>query len=227
MGLTLISNELNEDSVVALGDEAIRQFTEAQTNTEDTAGFLGDGTSTYHGIFGIIPKLTALTAAGIKNAASGSNDDWSVITLANLQQLPAVLPEYPGMNPKWYCHKAFWATVMEPLALAAGGNTVTEIQNGVPVKRFLGYDVVISQVLPNTADTAEIVCLFGDLRMGSMLGDRKGGQIAMSTDATVGGVSVFGTDQIAMLYVTRFGINNHSLGSSSAVETFAALKTAS
>ena len=225
MGLTTISSELNEDSIVNLGDEAIRQFGEAQANTEDLAGFLGDGTSTYHGILGVKTKLNTIATAGKKNAAASTANNWANITLPNMQQLPSSLPEYPGMQPKWYCSKPFFAQVMEVLALAAGGNTAEHIQNGVPQKRFLGYDVEITQVMPKTASGADIVCLFGDLRMAADLGDRRAAQIAYSTDATVGGRSVFETDEIALRYVTRFGINVHTVGDTSNVETFTALVT--
>ena len=37
---------------------------------------------------------------------------------------------------------------MQKLATAAGGNRVAEIENGALVKTFLGYPVVVSQVMP-------------------------------------------------------------------------------
>jgi HK97 family phage major capsid protein len=51
--LTLMSSELDEDAAVSIGDILVGEMAYAFANSEDTAGFSGDGTSTYHGVVGL------------------------------------------------------------------------------------------------------------------------------------------------------------------------------
>jgi HK97 family phage major capsid protein len=226
MVLSTYSNELNEDAAVNIGDDLISEIAYAFSLKEDQCGFLGDGTSTYGGILGAIPKINGLAPVGLQTATSASHTDWSKITIRDFEKCVGILPEYADVSPnvKWYCSKAFYANTMSALAYAAGGNTTESIGNGVR-KTFLGYPVEISQVFPKTAAAAEVVCLFGDLRMAADFGDRRINTIAFSEDATVDGVSVFETDEVAIRGTTRFDINVHSVGDSTNAGPLAALKT--
>lgn len=225
MVLGFTSAEFNEDSPIALADELVREVAIAFATKEDECGFNGDGTSTYGRIQGVLNRLTVTGTAGIKEAATGTTTNWGAITLANMGQLIAATPDIPGAVEKWYCSKAFWGTVMEPLANAAGGNTADMIRAGRNQKQFLGYPVETVPSLPKTADSAEIVCLFGDLRLAADFGDRTGSQIDFSTDAVIDGVSAFETHQTAMRAVMRFDINVHSVGSSTVAGPIVALKS--
>lgn len=228
MVLSTYSNELNEDAAMSIGDDLISEIAYAFSLKEDQCGFIGDGTSTYGGILGAITKINNNSPLGLQTATTGSHTNWANITIRDLNKCVGILPEYADMSPnvKWYCSKAFYANVMSSLAYAAGGNTTENIGNGVR-KTFLGYPVEISQVFPSVADSAEIVCLFGDLRMAADFGDRRQNTIAFSEDATVDGVSVFETDEVAIRGTTRFDINVHSIGDASTAGPLAALKTAS
>lgn len=230
MVLATYTNELDEDAVLNIGDDLAGEIAYAFSSKEDDCGFNGTGTSTYGGITGVIQKINNVsgTAAGLKTATSGSDDDWSVITIRDLEQLVGVLPEYAETtNVKWYCSKAFFANVLQALAYAAGGNTTEQISGARVGKTFLGYPVEVTQKMPKTASSAEIVCLFGDLRLAADFGDRRQNAISFSEDATVGGVSVFETDEIAIRGTTRFDINVHSVGDSSDAGPMVALQTAS
>lgn len=174
--MTKMSRQLDEDSAVDLGEKVAQYLAIAFAYAEDNAGFNGDGTNTYGGITGIIPKLGITSpvsnAASIVAAASG-HSGYSTVTRADYEKVIGTYPEYPNSKPKWYCSKFWWANSMQELQLAAGGNTAANIGAG-GVKEFLGYEVVISQVLLGSAAAAtNIPVIFGDLKLGVKLGQRR------------------------------------------------------
>lgn len=227
MVLATYTSELAEDAVLNIGDDLAGEIAYAFANKEDECGFNGTGTSTYAGINGVINRLNNTGTAGIVTAASGTNTDWSGVTMANLTEMISLIPDYAETpNLKFFCSKGFWGSVLLDLQMDAGGNTAAQIAQG-GMKMFGGYPVEVSQVLPKSADSAEIVCLFGDLRLAADFGDRRQTTIAFSEDAVVDDVSVFETDEIAIRGTQRFDINVHSVGDSSDAGPIVALKTAS
>ncbi len=55
-------------------------------------------------------------------------------------------------------------------------NTNVNLSNGVVTPQFLGYDVVVTQVLDGVLgpDSGKVNVVFGDLNKGVMLGTRRG-----------------------------------------------------
>jgi len=94
------------------------------------------------------------------------------------------------------------------LAVAAGGNRVTQIEDTPLTKSFLGYPVVISQVLPKISATSQVCCLFGNLRMAARLGDRRQTTIQMSEHA----LNAFEQDEVVIRGTERFDIVVHDVG---------------
>ncbi len=229
MVLSTYTNELNEDAVLNIGDDLAGEIGLAFATKEDACGFNGDGTSAYGGIVGVRSAIEAVsgTAACIEAGASGTAASWAGVILADFHSMIGKLPEYaetPGVG--WFCSKLFFANVMQKLMYAAGGNTVENIANETK-RTFMGYPVNVCQAMPKTATAAEIVCLFGDLRLAADFGDRRQSTIAFSFDATVDSVNVFETDEVAIRGTERFDINVHSVGSSSVAGPVTALLTAS
>jgi HK97 family phage major capsid protein len=97
---------------------------------------------------------------------------------------------------------------MQRLATAAGGNRIAEIENGALEKSFLGYPVVIAQVLPKASATNQVACLFGNLRLAASLGDRRITTIQMSEHA----LNAFEQDEVAIRGTERFDIVVHDVG---------------
>jgi HK97 family phage major capsid protein len=225
MVLTRMSNELAEDSVVSIANELIREIALAFAIKEDQSGFLGDGTSTYNGIVGIVTKLDTLTAGTAPGHILGAGNAYSELTLANFSSVVAALPEYAAMSPNWVCHRTFFYNVMQPLALAAGGSTAGDIVNGIQ-PRFLGYPVVFSQVFPSTAANSQIPVIFGDLAMGCQFGDRRMMNIEFSDQVSVGGQSVWERDQIAVKATSRNDFVCHDFGTNSAAGPIVGLELA-
>jgi HK97 family phage major capsid protein len=220
--LTRVSSELAEDAVINIADYLARKMAYAFALLEDQCGFTGTGTAAFgsiNGITNILNGTTATHTAGSVDAASGV-DSIGQPTLADLNTLIGTLPEYALMNAKWYCSAVAKALVFDRLMAAGGGNTIQTL-SGAITPTFLGYPVVTSQVLPtNTADTAMnnlSFILFGDLRLSSTLGDRRGISIRTSEDR------YFEQDQIAIRATERFDINNHDLGDTSSAGPIVAL----
>jgi len=214
MAITRMSKELNEDSVIDFGNELAEEIGTAFALKEDQCAFIGDGTSTYGGMTGVRTQLDTLTAGTAPGLTLGAGNAYSELTLANFESVAGSLPQYADIagQVSWVCHKTFAWTVMKSLALAAGGNTKDDIEGGGGMS-FLGYPVVISQVLSSVAANNQIPVLFGNFQQGASLGTRRGETIEFSDQATVGGQSLWERDQIAAKGTERFDINVHDFGS--------------
>jgi HK97 family phage major capsid protein len=142
---------------------------------EDEAGFNGDGSGTYHGVFGLAPKINdGNHTAGCVTLGSGDLA-FSDLVIGDFENLIGTLPVYAQANAKWYISNYGFANSMARLADAAGGTTMEHYANGMQLS-FLGYPVVRTQVLTSaTGDTASTtLCLLGDLNLGCTLGERTG-----------------------------------------------------
>lgn len=223
---TLISQELSEDAIISVADEVANKIGRAFAYKEDICGFNGDGTSTYGGIFGVIPRLSALN--GVDDGGGfvlGAGNLLSEITLANLNSCVSITPSYARMGAKWYCTPTVWDSVVSRLLYAAGGNTLTNLQGGSG-QQLMGYPWVPVEVMVTADANSQVIILFGNLAQAATLGDRREVQIAYTTEGTVGSVSTFDTDQIGIKGTERFDINVHDVGTASAAGPVVGLITA-
>ncbi len=164
--LALMSTELEEDSIISMVDLVTEEIAYAIAVAEDTNSFLGDGTAAFGGITGIANAL----AAGSQLAL---NVNWGAQTLDEFTDAVAALPLYAGIQPAWYINHSGYAASMQRLLYAAGGNTGDNVAGGMPAQ-FLGYPVYFTQVLPGLGAVAgDLTAVFGDLRMGSIMGIRR------------------------------------------------------
>jgi HK97 family phage major capsid protein len=205
--LTKISSELDEDSIINLGDTLAGEIAYAFSEKEDQCVFNGDGSSTYPGIEGFRSKLKTINGTdeggGLILQTSNAFAD---ITLTDFHELIGILPQYADTPmTKFVCHRTFWAQVMCRLQYAAGGVSKADIASAGD-KTFLGYPVEISQVFPSS-DTASVVyCTFGDHTKAATFGDRRGINVAFSAER------YFDTDEIAVRGTERFDFVAHDLG---------------
>lgn len=219
MTLTPISSEVSEDAVISIADWLASEIAYAFADKEDNCGFLGDGTSTYGHITGI---ANALAAGSTVTSATG-HTAFSTLTLSDFHSMVATLPLYANQNAKWYISRAGFASSMQRLMAAGGGNTWATLADGNRPLEFLGYPVVLSQVLNNTltAQTSAVgVCYFGDMAMTAALGNRRGLAIDASPHF------YFSTDQLAVRGASRFDINIHEKGTSSVAGSMVMLNIA-
>lgn len=231
--MSRISNELNADSVISVGDEIAGEMSYAFANKEDECAFNGDGTSTYGGIQGARVLLDSIDGAGTDSAGlvdSTTSNTWVAIVLGDFNNVVAKLPQYADTpNACWVCHRAFYYGVMQKLEMAAGGAQMMEIASGDrrPRPLFMGYPVEFSQVFPSATATSTVSCLLGDFGLGALLGDRQSTAISFSEHATVGGENVFERGQIAIRGEERFDMVVHGCGTASVVGPIVGLTTGS
>ncbi len=221
--IVLWSSELNEDSMVSLADDLASEAAYEFSTLEDQCGFIGDGTSTYGGMRGVAWKFETENTSlkGLSTAASG-HDTTPELDKTDFVNLIALLPEYARVAPgtAFYCSSATYAASMMGVMYGAGGVTVRETSQGTPYT-FMGYPVVISQVLNSTltTDASKVKVLFGNLRLAATMGVRRDVEIAVSNEYG------FATDQIALRATTRFDINVHDVGNNSTAGPIVALRT--
>jgi len=211
MVLARYSSEISEDSLISMADTLANEMAYAFANKEDECGFNGDGTSTYGGIVGVREKILNLSAtrANIAGLVVGTGNLYSELALVDFEAVVAKLPEYADTPmAKWFVSRSFYYNVMVKLALAAGGNAAADIeaQRG---KRYLGYDVEFTQVMPKVEANDQVCALLGDLSKGSRMGTRRDTTISLSEHV------LHSTDQIQVRGTERFDINVHDVGNES------------
>jgi HK97 family phage major capsid protein len=210
-GLTAYSIELEEDSLVALGEMLGGLFARSCAYYEDLCGFLGDGTSTYFGYKGITAALMAVSAtiASIKSLIVGTTGyAYSNLALSDFEKVPGILPDKADDgDAKWYVHRYFYWTVMVRLALTST-SMASEVILGASArtKQFLGYPVEFTQVMPRAAAASQICALLANLRQGFVLGTRGGLEIAQSEHR------YFDQGLIGVRVRDRVALNAHGVG---------------
>lgn len=206
--LTKVSNELIADAVISIADLITQKIAYVFADKEDEAGFNGNGTLDYGGTVGL---KNAIAAGGKVTAATG-NTAFSTLDLADFESMVGKLPRWAERNAKWYISKAGYAASMMRLIDAAGGNTISTLEGGPSMRSFLGYPVVITQVMNSTltAQTStDGLCYFGDLALSATMASRQGVEVMASRERYM----EYG--QVGIVGFERFGITVHEKGDDS------------
>lgn len=212
---TVIDNDYADDSIIDLAEHVADKQARAFAIAEDSALFNGDGTSTYGGIVGIRTKILGL--AGAIDAAT-DHDTFAEIAATDLRKVMAGLPDIPGIMPSWYCSKIAQEAVFGTLMDAAGGNTKRDLATGEQ-RQYAGYPIVTSPAMPKVlTDLSNVVMIvFGDLRLGVKLGQRK--QIEMAVNP----YALMDQGQTQILSFERIDINCHGVGDANTAGPIVAL----
>jgi len=219
--LTRMSTEISEDAVINMADRLAAEIAYAFAYKEDLCGFLGDQSTTYGGIQGVAQYFARTgvvdTFKGAVNAASG-HDLLSEVDKDDLAACIGVLPTYARPNAKWYCSQMAYSLVFESLLMAQGGSGTNDLANGAP-PRYMGFPIVISQVLASTTSACNNthLLLFGDLRQACTMGVSRDVTIATTNDR------YFEYDQVGIRGTERFDINFHEYGDASNAGAMVAL----
>lgn len=218
---TVIPTELIDDAIINVADWVANEIAYAFAKKEDECVFLGNGTTTYGGINGLANKLAGTIGAGqlagAVDAASG-HDTFAEIDQTDLVTMMAKLPQYARAGAKFYCSATAYDLVFQRLAATIGGNTIQTLGGGFGPS-YLGYPIVISQVLPtSTGDLSDLPMLyFGNLPMACVMGTRRDLRLVTSTERYVE------YDQVAIYGTERFDVNLHSVGDTSTAGPILAL----
>jgi hypothetical protein len=216
-----MSSEVVEDALISLADACAQEFGQSLAYKIDLCGWLGDGTSDYGGIRGIVSKIdNGSHTASVVSAASG-NTAFETLDLEDFLAVMGKLPIYARAGAAWYVSPAGYAASIARLKYAAGGNSVNELGSGAG-ETFLGYPVRMVHVMNSTlgADTSKIKVLFGNLGLSSIYARRRDFSVRLFDQVYAT------TDQVLLQGTMRFDINHHSLGSTSEVGPVVALKSA-
>ncbi len=221
-----VPNSLLEDSVIDLADLMAVEIAQAFAEAVDNAGFVGDGTSTYHGVEGITKKIVkAAHSASVVSTTDSTEDQYSELTMKNFTDLVAKLPIYARRNARFFISPAGWGSAMLRLAMlpggasGPGGNSSSDVAAGFG-ERFLGYPVTLVHSMHSSlADSSgEVACLFGDLSQAAVYGERRAIQIRTASERYIE------YDQTLTFATTRNAMVVHDVGSDSKAGPVVALK---
>lgn len=216
--LSLISKNLEEDSIIDTVDDLAREMAYAFATKEDQCWLIGDGTSTYAGMQGLMTLFNA-TAYASRFEAASNHDTFAEYDNADLSGVMAAVADFPGMNPSWVCSKTFAENVFGRLKRTAGGNNGSDLDRRYQYG-YGGYPADTSDIMPKvgTSDSASAEALFGDFSMSSSFGDRRGIVVEVLRERYAEKL------QVGVLAHERFQIVNHDLGSTTVKGPVAALK---
>lgn len=217
--LSMISKNLEEDAVIDVIDDLAMEQAYAFAKKEDECWLIGDGTSTYGGMQGLLTKFNATAYASRYNAAT-DNDTFAEFDNPDLAGVRGAMGDLPMINnPVWLSSKTFAENVFTRLKATAGGVTPASLEAGVRYE-YLGDPVFTSEIMPKdeTADVSdETVALYGDFSLSSSFGDRRGIMIEVLRERYAEKL------QLGILGHERFQVVNHDLGSTTVKGPVAAL----
>jgi HK97 family phage major capsid protein len=217
-----VNRELEEDSVVGLGEIVGMSIVRSMAKKEDEIGFMGDGTEDYFGMTGIVGALLKVNATigNIKGLVVGSGNTYAELTLDDFQNTVGILPSDADDGAKWYMNKKFYHGTVYKLARTAGVANIFEILSNQKGRFLMGYPVEFVHCMPSTEANSQIVAVLGDLKLGAYLGERREIEIARSVDA------LFTKDQVAIRGTERIDVNAHGVGDTTDAGAIVGLITA-
>lgn len=192
-GIIRLPSEIDQDSIVPLGQFLARYIAREMAKWEDTVFFTADGTSTYKSMKGLTKAALDNSKAVTMGAGLAAPSE---ITLAAMRSLRAQVNSAALPTSAYYAN-----ATMEPLFASFNTSaTVKPFTWGPDGYRLDGYPVRWVDVLPiyDTADHAsQLQLLFGDATY-QYLGERQ--NLMIETSAEV----FFATDELAVRALERF-----------------------
>ncbi len=209
-GLVRVPRELEEQSIVPMGQFLARYGAVEFARAEDTWGFLADGTNTYEQVKGVVKIASDNNKSNVMSATKTSPND---ATLADFRTMrlsvatPVLATGRYYMNATWEQRLRQFKTQPDPMIYDQQG------PNGRPT--LDGYDVIWTEVLqpfgllpvPNTT-----LAVFGDLSfwwMGEHLSPR------IDTSDQV----FFVNDQLAVRFIEEIDFDYMDVAAAAALQT--------
>lgn len=216
--LSLISSSLEEDAIIDVVDDLAQEQAYAFAAKEDACWLIGDGTSTYGGMVGLLTLFNGATYASGITAAS-NHDTFAEYDSTDLSAVMAGVADIPGLNPSWVASKTFAENVFGRLKRTAGGNTGDDLDRRYKYG-YGGYPADTSELMPKdgTQAVTTVEALFGDFSKSSSFADRRGIMVQVLRERYA---EKF---QVGILGSERFQVVNHDLGTSAVKGPVAALK---
>jgi len=208
-GLIRLPSEIDQDSIVPMGQFLARYAARNMARSEDWNFFMSTGT--VGTVNGDVEGLCVSTVTNSKTAASGTLGSPSEFTLAHIRSIRRIV-DAPALGMgAYYMHPSFEALLS---GLNTGGDK-PYLANGVNGASLDGFPIRwVDVMLPyvSTDVVSKVHILFGDVSF-QYLGVRKGMEFATSTEAG------FTTDEILVRALERFTIGLMSTGAVSGLIT--------
>jgi HK97 family phage major capsid protein len=206
--LQVINREVDEDSIIGLGEIVGLSITRSMAKREDEVGFCGDGTEAFFGMLGIVGAMLKIAPdpSDIPGLVIGSGNAYSELTLDDFTDVVGILPSDADDNASWFMNKKFYYGVVYKLARAAGVANIFEILSNIKGRFLLGYPVEFIHCMPYAEANSQVCALLGDLKLGAYLGERRVLEIARSNEV------LFVSDQIAIRGTERIDVAAHGIG---------------
>ena len=201
--IATMSRELLEDQEIDLFSFIAGRVAEGFAKAEDTAFFMGDGTSATGSFTGLSD-----------NASIEEVEYDDSITAEKIYEMVDTLPQGAHGNAKFYTNR----THLSQIRLIKDGDGRYIYQNplevsGVPT--LAGYPLVLVEAMPTRAqiDSGDetVAMFFGDLRKSSILGFKGGIAVdrfnagVVRNQANDGDINLITTDREAVRWVSRVG----------------------
>lgn len=209
MTIFRVSNKLLSDANVNVADWLLAMAAEGLAYRFDREAFVG-------GSFAGSPFVGLLSSPDVTvHTMATGNDTFAELTLPEASDAIAALDTSMLGDAAFYMHRTVWAKLR---ARSTSGvfeygqsNLASQRkQSGIqPAGEILGYPVYTTDVLPANSATAVSTkyAVFGNLKAAVAIGDRGPMEVAKSTDATVGGKSLFRANQTAFRFTHRHAVS--------------------
>lgn len=212
-GIVRVPRELDDQSIIPLGQFLARYGAVEFARAEDTWAFLADGTATYEQVVGIVKACRTL---GKTTALGNTKTAPSDAALKDLRALRRQTNSRVLGSGKYYLHPT-WEARLRDFNTQADPNVF--IMNGVGgMARLDGYEIVWTEVLTPYAETAAAdspIAVFGDLSFW-LFGERGMPRTDYSSDV------FFATDELAVRFMEEIDFDYLATDAASTLLTAAA-----
>jgi HK97 family phage major capsid protein len=212
------STELEEDAAADVTAFFLADAGSALGLKEDDCAFNGGGTSTYGGMYGIIPALNDSNHTAGRVAAGSGHKSFNLLDASDLSNLLGLLPDKYWPNAKLYLSGYGSSQYLARLSASSGAFQVS----GAGPNRtmtYLGIPVVTTPKMVGSGDqSGKIMILFGDLASAAALGSARPLTFSVSTHRFLE------FDSLAWRMTERFSSAIHNLGDNSAPGAVVALQ---
>jgi len=176
MAYTQIGKSTAMDAVIPLAEMVARDQARAFAIKEDACLTIGDGTSTYGGMRGVITLLETAAYAGGRHTCVSPINTFGLLTQTDFAGVLGKLPVYARPGARWLISGVGEAAAMARLKIAAGGNTLQTLRDGVVETDYLGFPVSLAHHMPSVLTTLanHIMIVLGNFTLGVAFGSGSG-----------------------------------------------------
>ena len=221
-GLCRVPREIEEQSIVPIGQYLAVYGANKFDKIEDAIAFLADGSGTYDGRNGVIATAITNSLQILTPAAKTHPSD---VTLDQLRALRGLLPAPVLATGKYYMHPT-WEAALRKMRAVPAGTSGGAIDPSVFVDaspagpaRFDGFEIVWTNIMPvygTAVNAAASVAIFGNLSYW-WFGLRTGSpRVDFSTEV------YFATDELATRFLIELDVDYMSANAASVLTLAAA-----